>query len=115
MTVRGVFYQATVAGIVPKTEAGYKNSVGRTLVQMRRSGQLPYSWIADNTRWQRKPQTFSSLEQALQHSAEYYRRSLWTDQPVYVEVWSEKDALAGVFASVTQEWIDLKPAILHLA
>ena len=33
---------------------------------MRRAGDLPYDWLADNTRWQRKPTTFDSVEQALQ-------------------------------------------------
>jgi hypothetical protein len=104
MTVRQVFYRAVSAGIVPKTEQAYKNSIGRTLVQMRRDGRLPWGWIADNTRWQRKPRTFSSLEQALRDTATFYRRSLWDDQPVYVEVWTEKDALAGVLMEETRPW-----------
>ena len=57
MTVRQVFYQATVRGIVEKSEAGY-TKVQTDLVQMRRAGTLPYGWLADNTRWQRKPRSF---------------------------------------------------------
>src|SRR5690349_5856463 len=53
MTVRQVFYQSTVHDLVEKSEAGYAK-VQTDLVRMRRSGQLPYSWLADNTRWQRK-------------------------------------------------------------
>jgi len=56
MTVRQVFYQASVLSIVEKTEAGY-NKVQTDLVHMRRAGELPYAWLADNTRWQRKPDT----------------------------------------------------------
>jgi hypothetical protein len=104
MTVRQVFYRAVSAGLVPKTEAAYKNSVGRLLVQMRRAGDLPWGWIADNTRWQRKPLTFDSLAAAVTHTMECYRRSVWTDQDVYVEVWSEKDALAGVLLEETRVW-----------
>lgn len=104
MTVRQVFYRAVSAGIVPKTEAAYKNSVGRSLVAMRRSGVLPWSWIADNTRWQRKPTTYSTMEQALERTARCYRRALWDNQEAYVEVWTEKDALAGVLLDVTREW-----------
>src|SRR5262245_47604446 len=48
MTVRQIFYQATVRGIVEKTEAGY-TKVQTDLVLMRRAGELPYSWITDNT------------------------------------------------------------------
>ncbi len=64
MTVRQVFYQATVKGIVEKSEAGY-SKVQTDLVAMRRNGQLPYDWLADNTRWQRKPVTFDSIQEAL--------------------------------------------------
>jgi hypothetical protein len=70
MTVREVFYQATVRGIVEKTEAGYAK-VQRTLAERRRGGLLPWHWIADNTRWQRKPITYNSLAHALDSCAAY--------------------------------------------
>jgi hypothetical protein len=60
MTVRQVFYQATVAGVIDKTEGGY-SKVQIDLVTMRRDGELPYAWLADNTRWQRKPLTFTAI------------------------------------------------------
>lgn len=100
MTVRQVFYQATVHGIVEKSEAGY-TKVQTDLVLMRKVGALPYDWLADNTRWQRKPRTFSSVEQALQDTAQFYRKSLWDDAGCYVEIWLEKDALSGVVMPVT--------------
>src|SRR5262249_51806203 len=68
------------------------------------NGRVPYKWIADNTRWMRKPRTWSSLDTMLQDAAASYRRALWDDQDVYVEIWSEKDALAGVIFEVTREW-----------
>ncbi len=101
MTVRQVFYQATVHEIVEKTDAGYAK-VQTDLVVMRKDGMLPYDWIADNTRWQRKLETFSSVEQALQDTARFYRKALWADADAYVEVWLEKDALAGVVYPVTE-------------
>jgi hypothetical protein len=100
MTVRQVFYQATVHNLVEKTEAGY-TKVQTDLVQMRRDGSLPYSWIADNTRWQRRPRTFNSVQDALEDTARFYRKSLWADADAYVEIWLEKDALAGVVMPVT--------------
>ncbi len=100
MTVRQVFYQATVRNIVEKSEAGY-TKVQTDLVQMRRSGDLPYAWLADNTRWQRKPTTFDNVEQALEDTARFYRKSLWADAGSYVEIWLEKDALSGVVYPVT--------------
>jgi hypothetical protein len=100
MTVRQVFYQATVRGLVEKAESGYAK-VQTDLTIMRRAGDLPYDWLADNTRWQRKPRTFNGVEEALQYTAEFYRKSLWADADCYAEIWLEKDALAGVIYPVT--------------
>lgn len=103
MTVRQMFYRMSTAGYVDKTESGYRQ-VQRCLLHMRRARAIPYHYIADNTRWQRKPNTYSSLEDAARFWARNYRRALWDEQPVYVEVWIEKDALAGVFMEVTAEY-----------
>lgn len=103
MTVRQVFYQATVCGAVEKTEAGY-TKVQTDLVLMRRSGVLPYSWLADSTRWQRKPLSFGGIEEALQDCARFYRKDLWRQADAYVEIWLEKDALSGVILPVTEAY-----------
>jgi hypothetical protein len=99
MTVRQVFYQATVRGIVEKSEAGYAK-VQTDLVLMRRAGALPYGWLADNTRWQRKPQSYAGVQDALDDTARLYRKALWADAGAYVEIWLEKDALSGVVLPV---------------
>ncbi len=104
MTVRQVFYQAVTRGIIPKTEAAYKSVVVRLLTAMRRDRVMPFDWIADETRWMRKPETHSSLAGCLQRMSKYYRRELWAEQDVYVEVWLEKEALAGVLFEVTAEY-----------
>lgn len=103
MTVRQMFYRMSSKGYVAKTENGYRQ-VQHALSEMRRGDAIPYSWIADNTRWVRKPETFNGLDAALEHMQTYYRRSLWATQPSYVEVWLEKDALAGVIRDVTSEF-----------
>jgi hypothetical protein len=100
MTVRQIFYQATVRGIIEKAESGYAK-VQTDLTLMRRAGELPYGWLADNTRWQRKPRSFDSVQQALEHTAQFYRKNLWADADSYVEIWLEKDALAGVVLPIT--------------
>jgi hypothetical protein len=99
MTVRQVFYLTTVKGVVEKTEAGY-TKVQTDLVLMRRCGRLPYEWLADSTRWQRKPQSFNGVEAALENTARFYRKDLWANADCYVEIWLEKDALAGVVTPV---------------
>lgn len=99
-SVRQVFYKLTTYGTVEKTEQGYKQ-VGYHLLNMRRAGVLPYWWIADNTRWIRKPDTYDDISEFLTISRDAYRRALWAGQSAYVEVWCEKDALAGVLYEVT--------------
>ena len=74
-TVRQVFYQATVHGIVPKTENGY-DKVQDCLVKLRLDYDMPFAWMVDNTRWMRKPRSYDSIEHALQITAQTYRRSL---------------------------------------
>jgi hypothetical protein len=101
MTVRQVFYQATVHDLVPKTEEQGYRIVQNDLVIMRRTDELPYNWLADNTRWQRRPQTFSGIAAALHDIAALYRKALWDDADPYVEIWLEKDALAGVVVPIT--------------
>lgn len=103
-TVRQVFYRLTTKGVVGKMEAEYKGTVCRLLAEMRRSGEIPYEWLADSTRWMRKPTTYSSVEEALRNTAATYRRSLWSDSPDRVEIWLEKEALAGVLVEVTDPW-----------
>ncbi len=44
-TVRQVFYQAVVHGLVPKDEAKEYKLVQRRLVKLRESGDIPYSTL----------------------------------------------------------------------
>lgn len=103
MTVRQVYYQLVTRGVIDKTEQEY-STVCRLSAEMRRDGSLPYTKLADSTRWQRKPETYSGLAQLLAITHETYRRAIWDDQDAYVEIWLEKEALAGVLWDVTQKW-----------
>jgi hypothetical protein len=71
---------------------------------MREKGAIPFEWIADNTRWMRKPSSFTGIEACLNSTANSYRRDLWAAMPIYVEIWCEKDALAGVLLEETKTY-----------
>ena len=101
--VRQAFYQAEVGNIIEKTELGY-GKVQRAIVRLRQQKRIPFYWISDSTRWQRKPRSFEGIEAALRDTVETYRRAVWRDEPVYVEFWIEKDALAGTIYDVTAEF-----------
>lgn len=102
--MRQVFYALTVRGAIKKQEVEYKRTVIRLLVEMREAGEIPFNWLADNTRWQRKPATFIGLDSCLNNTARFYRRDLWAAAPVYVEIWCEKNALAGVLIEETEPY-----------
>jgi len=101
--IRFTYYTATTRGIVPKTDAGYVK-IQRAILAMRRSGVMPWSWIVDTNRWMRKPTTWGSVEELLDDTASTYRRAMWRDSDVAVEVWCESESVAGVLYPVTAKW-----------
>jgi hypothetical protein len=102
-TVRQVFYQAVVLDLVPKDEVrGYK-LVQRRLVALRERGTIPHDWITDNVRIVRGHNRYGGPKDYARVAAEFYRRDYWAEAPVNVEVWLEKDALAGVLTPVVVE------------
>lgn len=103
-TVRGVFYQAVTLGLIPKTEEAYKGTVVRLLCELRKDGVVPYTWLADGTRWMRISSAYDGIESALYDAWRYYRHDVWADLADYVEVWCEKDAMAGVLHEETDQW-----------
>ena len=107
VTVRQVYYHMVSRGLVPKTDAGYQR-IQNDLSVMRDSGDLPYQWISDATRWQRKPKAFDRVDELVDAAASSYRKDFMRSQGVQMEVWLEKDALAGViYRTVAQYDIPL--------
>jgi hypothetical protein len=104
MTVRQVFYQLVARGEIEKTEAQYQGTVIRLMTEMRLSGDLPYHWVIDESRRVRVTQTFDGVAAAVEHTARFYRRSALAQSSDYVEIWCEKDALAGSLWDVTSDY-----------
>ena len=103
VTLRGVYYRVVSAGAVDKTEKGY-DLIGRQLLKLRRSGRVSYSDITDGTRWITRPSTWTDLDQMLTDAATSYRRGIWHDQQVDVQIFTEKDAISGVILPVTEQY-----------
>ena len=102
VTVRGVYYLAVTAGVVDKTEAAYKR-ISDVLAQLRKSGVLPYGWIKDHTRRRIGGNAPESLEEYLEECARFYRKNIWANLPVHVEIWTEKETLTGVLTPETEK------------
>ena len=99
MTVRQVFYQLVVRGVIDKSEQAYHGVVIRLLTEMRMSGEISFSWIVDESRRTRDTQTHDNITDALNDTARFYRRSALRQSDVYIEIWSEKEALSGCLRS----------------
>ena len=102
MTIRSLFYRAVSAGAVEKTEREYKRIV-RITGQMRKERVMPFDWLVDAGRFARRANCWSHPKNILTATMRQYRRNYWQDQPLQMEIWTEKDAVVGVIESVTNE------------
>jgi hypothetical protein len=103
-TVRQVFYQLVACGVIEKSEAEYQGSVIRLLTEIRLDGTVDWGWIVDESRRSRVTRTFESVADALHDTARFYRRSALRDCEDYIEIWSEKEALAGIIYDAASEY-----------
>jgi hypothetical protein len=98
ITGRGVGYQLFVAGLIPSMQDMPR--VYRLLRIAREQGTIPWEWIVDEARELERVATWDNPEQYARCVARSYRRDFWNQQPVRVEVWSEKGTVRGVLAPV---------------
>lgn len=103
LTLRQLYYQFVARDLIPNNQRSYK-SLGNTVDKARLAGLLNWSYIVDRTRnAYRTDGADTSPEDAIYSTAEGYQRALWESQPWHVEVWVEKEALAGVVQRAAQE------------
>ncbi len=95
-TVRQIFYQLVTRNVVEKTEKDYQGVVIRLLTDMRLADELDFDWIVNSSRITHETQTFDSVAHAVYDTARFYRRSAMRMSDVYIEIWVEKEALAGI-------------------
>jgi hypothetical protein len=92
ITIRHLFYRLVGEKHIEKTERQYTNLCA-LLARWRKSGQLSFDVFTDATRFYYGPTLFDDVADALENTAECYRKNLWASQPYYIEVWCEKDAV----------------------
>ena len=111
-SVRHVFYRMTDPRLgepVEKSDRGYRHVQDRC-VKLRRSGRIPYNWIADLSRRGYFTSTFSDAGDFIRQMGGLYRADLWRDADVRCEVWAESRSIASVMLSDCQELaVDLYP------
>jgi len=95
LTLRQIYYQLVAGDVIPNSEKSY-NNLGMLLSDARLAGLIDWSAIEDRSRICRSFYHYKNPQEALQETANRYRIDLWADQPYYIEVWVEKDALSDV-------------------
>ena len=102
LTLRQVYYQLVARGFIPNNERSYKN-LGNLINDGRLAGLIDWYAIVDRTRNLRRNSHWETPESVI-YSAKYsYMLDRWQNQPNYVEVWVEKDALIGIVSQICEE------------
>lgn len=110
MTLRQLYYRFVAFDLLENKESQY-NYLGESIKEARIEGTIPWSWIEDRTRSAdagdhdetSREQYFRNHKSWFESCHERYHRQRWEGQPHYVEVWVEKEALAGIFATVAED------------
>ncbi len=103
LTLRQLYYQLVSANEITNEEKSYKN-LGSLVSDARLAGLLDWESIEDRVRQPRTPSEWDSVEDIVESAAYAYRLPRWKGQRFYVELWVEKDALAGVLAPLASEY-----------
>lgn len=101
LTLRQIYYRLVVAGLILNKRSTY-NQLSSQVVTARERRGVDENRLVDRSR---RIDNFAFdtptdfLDAALYTLKQKYVRRYWTSQPVYVEVWVEKDALSEVMAN----------------
>ena len=102
LTVRQIYYQFVARGLISNTEKSYK-SLSKTLNMGRLAGMIDWDAIEDRTRSLETNLRLRDPKHGIELIRNQYAIDMWGNQPQRVEVWIEKEALAGVIAGVCGE------------
>jgi hypothetical protein len=100
ITGRGVGYKLFTAGLISSMSKPNMQRVYRLLKEARELGMIPWEWIVDETRELETVSSWSDPAAFVRTVSRAYRRDFWQQQPVRVEVWSEKGTVRGVLQPI---------------
>ena len=103
-SVRAVCYQLFTLNLIASMSKNETNRVSTQLTWARKNGIIPWEWIVDETRAPERVAAWEDPAEYIEVVKRSYRRDRWTDQPDWVEVWSEKGTIRGTLAPVLEEY-----------
>lgn len=102
LTLRQVYYQLVARGFIPNNERSYKN-LGELINNGRLAGLIDWYAIVDRTRNLRRNSHWECPSDVIDSARYSYMLDRWVNQPNYVEVWVEKDALIGIVSQICRK------------
>lgn len=103
LTLRQLYYQFVARGFIENSIKSY-NNLGNVISDARLAGLLDWEAIEDRTRNLSALSTWDSPVEILKQDSEVFKYDFWEKQPVYIEVWVEKEALVGVIERSAYKW-----------
>jgi hypothetical protein len=104
ITGRGVGYKLFTAKLIPSMSRSDMQRVYRLLLEARKRAIILWPWIVDETRTLERVSTWANPAEYARCVAQSYRRDFWDQQPVRIEVWSEKGTVRGVLQPVLDHY-----------
>lgn len=101
LTARQVYYQFVSRDLIPNTPRSYQNLTSM-LTDARYAGLISWDAIEDRGREADVPSGWDSIDDIVDAAVNQFRLPRWSDQPKYLELWVEKQALAGVLAPIAR-------------
>ena len=103
MTLRQLYYQLVSRDIIANSKLEYQK-LSVLLTESRMGGLIDWDFIEDRTRTPQKHGEWGNIQNIVNDAIHQYRRDRWFDQDEYVEVWVEKEALAGILEPITEKY-----------
>jgi hypothetical protein len=103
LTLRQLYYQLVSANVIPNKERAYKN-LGSLVSNARLAGEMDWEAIEDRVRQPVVWSDHESISAAVTEAMNYYRLPRLRGQVDYIELWVEKDALAGVLRPIASRY-----------
>lgn len=125
ITIRQLYYRFVAKGLIKNSLTSY-SVFTQEMIKARRDGRIPFSVFEDRTRHsfggeQPNPE-INSFESMVEDAKDVYENAdkyalmqlkqvhqnydlpAWYNQPYYVEVWVEKEALSNIFQPITEKY-----------
>lgn len=103
LTARQIYYQFVARGWLENTVNNYKNLTG-LITDARYAGLVDWDAVEDRGRVPSTPSQWKDVGGLVESALRAYRLPRWDGQENYVELWVEKQALAGVLAPIANRF-----------